>query len=66
MEATTETVNTVIGIFDENGFMTMLAIQGFLLPGGFIIGAYFLIRHAINKLADPLRRLADHMDEVEK
>lgn len=63
---TPETTGGWIDIFTEQGFMKLLAIQGFILPMLFIWGAYRAVVHGINKLADPLRRLADHMDEVDK
>ena len=59
MEATPEAAQGWVDFFQNNGFMVLLAITGFVLPPAMLFGGYLLIRLFINKLADPLRRLAD-------
>ena len=66
MDTTPQTAQSWINVFTENGFMVLLAIQGFVIPPLLMVGAFLLIRLSICKLANPLRRIADYLDDKEK
>lgn len=59
-------VETLLGIFNEEGFMKLLAIAGYLLPYAILFGVYKLIRYAIAKVGDAAKRIADHLDHLEE
>ena len=55
-------VNDWLSIVDQRGFMFLLAVLGFLWPLITVVLAWY----AIKKLANPIRRLADIVEDYER
>lgn len=55
--------NEVLDIFNEQGFMKLLAVAGYLLPYVILIGVYKLARYGIDKFAKTLKAIDEKLGE---
>ena len=59
---TPETAQGWLNIFDEQGFMKLLAVAGYLLPYALLFGVYKLGRYFVTQCRDLLKAIDSKLE----